>query len=571
MAEENEPITGRKHRVIHWNPDATGAAPVHKRWTLKRIIGWSMGGILGFIALLFVLGGINRAVKMVNGTGIFPSQNTASITSNRDPNAAFVSETRAEFAHDTAAKGLAEIRRLPQNHPIQIEKLILIEKAYLAGEALLADHDYNGAYAHYEALNRDIDEFNRSIKAKQEAQLAYDTILVKIKDLELARSLVPEAFVAATTAAGSGHQFLADGSFLAAKKTLEDGLAELKRAETALADYVKGNLIRGQEALGKGQREIATKAFNAALEKAPGNDVALLGLKRAETIDRVYALLLQGESLEKQGQYAQAADSYQKAFALDGFSAVAQAGQARASRLEIETKFNTAFNAAQAAFTLKDWSKAIAECQNALAVYPQKSEVQAMLKSARENAHTDAVKKALAKGYTYENQYLWQEARDAYNETLQLEPNQTDAREGYIRTGQMIRTLLQYNKLIESAEQLASRAEFQAAIRRFNDAMAIKPAYLVNNDKVTQLHATLMNQNQPVEVSFVGDGKTWVQITNYRLLGQIDSLKVKILPGDYEIVGRRKGFKDVQMLLQVRNGSTPPLVTVSCQIPTAKS
>ena len=26
MAEENEPITGKKHRVIHWNPDA-GAAP----------------------------------------------------------------------------------------------------------------------------------------------------------------------------------------------------------------------------------------------------------------------------------------------------------------------------------------------------------------------------------------------------------------------------------------------------------------------------------------------------------------------------------------------------------------
>jgi hypothetical protein len=282
MAEENEPITGRKHRVIHWNPDA-GSAPVRKRWTWQRIVGWSVGGFFG---LLLVAGIVIRVIKFVAGPEIFQSQGAAAgnVAGSDDPNAAFVSETRAEFAHETAAKGLAEVRRLPQNHPVQIEKLILIEKEYIAGEALLASHEYGAALNHYEVLNREIDEFNRSIKAKQDAQTAYDTILVKIKDLDLARSLVPEAFVAATTAAGSGRQFLNDGSFLAAKKTLEDGLAELKRAENALADYVKGNLVRGQEALGKGDRAAAVKAFNAALEKSPGSDVALLGLKRAEYI-----------------------------------------------------------------------------------------------------------------------------------------------------------------------------------------------------------------------------------------------------------------------------------------------
>jgi hypothetical protein len=49
------------------------------------------------------------------------------------------------------------------------------------------------------------------------------------------------------------------------------------------------------------------------------------------------------------------------------------------------------------------------------------------------------------------------------------------------------------------------------------------------------------------------------------MLGQIDSTTVKILPGDYEIVGRRKGYKDVQLLLQVRNGTPPPAVNVICQ------
>ena len=37
-----------------------------------------------------------------------------------------------------------------------------------------------------------------------------------------------------------------------------------------------------------------------------------------------------------------------------------------------------------------------------------------------------------------------------------------------------------------------------------------------------------------------------------------------MLPGDYKIVGRRKGYQDVQLLLQVRNGVPPPTVTVVC-------
>jgi tetratricopeptide (TPR) repeat protein len=566
---ENDPVAGKKHRVIHWNPDA-GAAPAHRKWTWKRIVLWSVGGFFG---LLFAAGIVIRIAKAALGPEIFHSGTAAQAgAGSNDPNAAFVSQTRAEFAHETASKGMIEIRRMPQNHPTQLEKLILIEKSFAAGEPLLAHHDYAAALAHYNALNGEIEDYIRLIKAKQEAQLAYDNILVKIRDLDRARSLVPDAFEAATTAAGSGRQFLLDGSFFAAQKTLDDGFAELKRAEGILVAYVQGNLIKGQEALSKGQREEAIKAFNAAMEKSPGNEQAALGLKRAESIDRVYALLLQGANLEKQKQYAQAAESYQKAFSLDGLSAVAQAGQARASRLEIETRFNTAYSAAQAAFERKDWAKTISESENALHVFPQKPEVQAMLKSARENAHTDAVKKALAKGYAYENQYMWREAHDAYNETLQLEKGQADAKEGYIRTGTMIRTLLQYNQDIDAAEQLANKAEFQAGIKRFNDAMAIKPAYLVNNDRITQLHTLLMSQNTPVDVTFQGDGKTWISIVNFRLLGQIDKpTTVKILPGDYQVVGRRKGYKDVSVLLQVRSGATLPMVNVVCNLSDKKS
>lgn len=562
MAEQNEPIPSKKRRVIHWNPEA-GNEPVKSAWTWKRIVGWSVGGFFG---LLFAAGIVIRVAKLVLGPDIFKSraEMVAGAETPEAANSGYISETKAEFAHETSAKQLAGLRRLPTDHPVQLQRLILLEKAFQDGEAALRSHEFTLAFKIFDTLKSDIDAFTKNVQARQVALQSDGNIQVRMKDLEIARDLAPGTLEAAMGNAAEGRRLLNEGNFTSAKEVFDKGFAELKKASDALAQHVQENLVRGQQALAKGQRDAAKVAFNAALEKSPGNEDAQRGLKRAENIDRVFALLLQGEELEKKAQYAQAAESYGKAFALDAMSAVAQQGQARAARLEKETKFDAAFSAAQAAFKRREWDKVVTECQNALKVYPQKPDVSAMLKSARENAHTDAVKKALSKGYAYENEHQWKEARDAYNETLQLEPEQPDAKEGYIRSGTMIRTLLQYERYIQDAEQFASKAEFQAAIRIFNQAMSVKPAYLVNSDKVQQMHAMLMTQNKPVEITFKSDGKTWFSITNYRLPSQFETNTIKMLPGDYEIIGRRKGYQDVHMLLQVRNGTAIPPVTVVC-------
>ena len=569
MAEEPESTSGKKRRIIHWNPDA-GREAVQLRWTWRRVLLWSVGGFFG---VLIALGLINRGLRLV-GIEIFGARATATAgagTAPENPNAEFVSQSKAELAYESASKSLSGLIRMPLDHPMLQQRLVLLEKSLDDGKQLLRAHEWSLAFATLDALNRDIDTFGRNIKTKQEATQQKGAILVRIKDLEIARNLAPGTLESALESAGAANKLLDEGNFLAAKEEFDHGYAQLKKAEQAVSNFVAENLLRGQQALTKGQRAAAMEAFKAALEKAPGNETALLGLKRADTIDRVYALLLQGESLEKQAQYAQAAESYQKAFSLDNQSAAAQAGAARAARLEKETKFEAAFTAAQAAIKRRDWARAITECQNALKVDPKKTEVTAMLRSARENEHRDAVQRALNKAYAFENEHQWVEAHGAYDEVLKLEPDLADAKDGYIRSSMVIRALINYKAYIEAAQQLADSAEFQAAIRRFNDAMAVKPNYLVPDDKTQRLHTMLMAQNVPVDVTFKSDGKTWVSITNYRLLGQIETATLKILPGDYQIMGRRKGYQDVFMKLQVRNGTQLPVVNVVCQYTSDRS
>lgn len=127
-----------------------------------------------------------------------------------------------------------------------------------------------------------------------------------------------------------------------------------------------------------------------------------------------------------------------------------------------------------------------------------------------------------------------------------------------------------YHKLIEAADRYAAAADFQAGIRTFNLAMRMKPAEQPVTDRVRQLQAALQAQNTPVEIALVSDGLTRVSVTGpygQRAPAPLQTAKVKVLPANYEVIGRRKGFRDVVIPLEVRNGVPAPVVSVACTVP----
>lgn len=564
MSDLSESAPVKKRRVIHWDPEKEQAA-TQRKLTPLRVLGWTVGGLVG---ALLVAGLVIRGAKMAFGPDVFgpvASAHADGPTAERAGDT-FVSQSKAELSRETATKALDELQKLPLDHTTLVSRFILIQKTKLAGDTLIESGEFAKAYALFSELNRQIESFAGDVKLKNETQKAYDEVLTRMKSLDLARSLKPDEFENAFADAGAGRQLFQQGSFILAKEQFDRAFAALGRAEAALQAYVEENLLRGRAAIAAGQREAALAAFQAALDKAPGNEPAMQGIKRAEVSDRVHALLEEAKAAEEKKAYSHAAELYAKAFEIDGLSAVAQQGKARAERLQKETEFNTAHAAATAAVAQKDWPTAIAAFERALKVYPNKDDVKKALADTRETAHREAVKRAINKAFDHENKYEWENARVAYNETLKLDPENGEAKDGYVRAGRMLRVLIQFEKLIEVAEQHAQKAEFQAGIRAFNEAMAVKPGYLALSDKVEQLRANLMAQSQPVAVTFQGDGNTWISISNFRMLGKITSETLNILPGDYEIVGRRKGYQDVVLLLQVRQGVPPPVVNVVARL-----
>lgn len=124
----------------------------------------------------------------------------------------------------------------------------------------------------------------------------------------------------------------------------------------------------------------------------------------------------------------------------------------------------------------------------------------------------------------------------------------------------------QYERLIAEAEQLLAKAEFQLGIRTYNRAMAAKPAHVPVTERAKVLQAALAAQSKPVDVTFASDGQTWVSVTNVRAPSKFVTSAVKLLPGNYHFMGRRKGVCDVMIEIAVRHDSSLPPITVVCTV-----
>jgi hypothetical protein len=168
------------------------------------------------------------------------------------------------------------------------------------------------------------------------------------------------------------------------------------------------------------------------------------------------------------------------------------------------------------------------------------------------------------RAFELEKSYDWARARAVYDEVLLRQPDHAHAQAGKARVSEVIVANLQLEKCIAEAERLRALGSFQAAIRVFNRGMSVKPDYL-GSDRFQALRATLMVQNTPVEVTFKSDGQTAVLIEHYRAPKKLEGETIKMLPGNYRVIGRRSGYQDIEQTLLVRVGA-PQVVTVTCTV-----
>ncbi len=240
----------------------------------------------------------------------------------------------------------------------------------------------------------------------------------------------------------------------------------------------------------------------------------------------------------------------------------------RVRRAIEDRDFTNFYNAAILAEQETRYEDAIANYRSALKVYPTRTDLEDAITKARADKRQNDIITRVTRAYDHERAYEWVDARDLYQELVKIEPDLQEAKEGLLRTGRMIRSILRYETLVEAAKAEAQRAEFQLAIRTFDQAMQSKPTYLALSDEGERLRRFLQLQSQPVPVQIISDEATWVSIQGptQSKPEKIKTQTFNLLPGKYFVIGRKKGFQDVRTALQIRAGVPQQPITVICDI-----
>ena len=559
MGNKSEGSTRRK--IIHWNPDGDSRRNKFQR---KKQGNGPFFAIAVVLLLIFSLAGIYGARKYLGlgGEVIVPVGGPSSSLGYE--NEKFVSRERVERMRAAVRMGISEIRKITDDHPRLIEHLVIIETAFDEGNRQLASTAYRGALAKFEEVRELVEEMRKAITEKEKAKKVYDEFLAVVEKDEGMRIHAPYEYEKAVAYGNDGTGRFENGEFMASIFDFKQAMTELKAVEIAAELFIAEREIEGKIAFSKGEKAISKQIFSEILALQPDNELAKRNLERAPNIDILVSLLKKAKRQENDGDLEGALTTYKKAFEIDTRSARAQQGVTRVNRNIEKNNFDNFVLAAKAAEEKEDWDAAIATLEEATEMFPDKEKFSEDLVRVREVARLAKMEDARSRALASENDYEWIAARDAFIEVLELDRGNKEATDGLLRTGNLIRVLLRYNQLLEQAQELANQGEFQKSIRVFNEGMSIKPSYLPLEEASSNLQKMLREQSKPVPVHFVSDGKTWVSIAGFEMLGRFEQKTARIYPGNYKVRGRRKGYRDILLEIRVRSGRDFGLIKVIC-------
>ena len=298
---------------------------------------------------------------------------------------------------------------------------------------------------------------------KQEAEKLLLVIIEKQNLLE-SKSVTKwakEEFNIALTLGKSG-----DESFI--KKDYQQAISEYKNAiniltdlENNIAPTLKRHIDKGEIALKQAEKDTALFHFEFAKSIEADNIQAISGLKRAQTIQELYALLNQAGKLEAANRFTDAKASYLKATELDPLSKEAEEALSRVTLRLTQNEFTRLINQGYTALKLRQFSDARVAFNAAQKLFPNSDEPKQGLASISQTIRNEKLSALAAEAQYFENSQDWKNAIKSYQQILSLSPKLSSAQQGLERSQQRADLLNKLNGYTDYPLRLSSEQSYR--------------------------------------------------------------------------------------------------------------
>ena len=402
--------------------------------------------------------------------------------------------------------------------------------------------------------------------AKEDGKRAATDIIrlqVELEDLGV-MLWARDRFDTLTEQAIAGDDLYREEQYREAHAIYEKTITELQELSSSASEVLARTTTEGSDALEAGDAETALKALVIATAIDRIDQSLEQKLVRAENLSLVLDSIRLGESAERNGELDTALAHFTTASDLDPLWQPAKQGISRIRTLLRQRNFANAMSDAFTALARKEYDLSRQAFDKAATILPTSTEPEdgiLQIELAIRMDKLDDIRKTADQHITDEN---WQGAIDEYTAVLAIDETLIFASEGLsiaqsrLILDQRLRRFLQDPTIMKDDSELASAKQVVVAASRVSNQTPLLSA------QINDLSRLISVARIPIPVIITSDQRTDVTVYQIAQFGKMSREDLSLNPGIYTIVGKRKGYRDVQHTLRLLNGSAPGPIHISC-------
>ena len=373
----------------------------------------------------------------------------------------------------------------------------------------------------------------------------------------------PADLTAAEVLHAEGMALYRDEYFGDAAAKLQAALARLEAIDEAFQALVQRKLADGGALLAAGQNAQAGAEFEAVLTWMPGSAEAAQGLAAAQQGAEAEVLLGEANRLIDRGELA-AAEQQLNAMPPGRLRQGVGEALARIETARREDRFNRGMSAGYRHLDRAEWAQAEAAFTEALRADPASTAVQDALQELRRRRAEAELTGLGAQVEAELEDGNWLAAQALLQRVRELAPNDARTADRLARVDRLVDVERRVDAHLAKPERLSTKGVRDQVADLLAEAAAQGDLGTRIDAKVLKLREVFGVWTRAVKLTLRSDNRTEVRMLPGRSLGKFRELELEVLPGDYVVSGRRTGFREVRLRVQVPPGSAPLTFEAVC-------
>ena len=349
---------------------------------------------------------------------------------------------------------------------------------------------------------------------------------------------------------------------------LENFIAVEKRAKRLVKKLplLIDNLVaEGNLALQTQDSTGAYQAFDKILKIRPNHSHARRGLERAVNLDKVFSLIEQGKSFEKMNALDKAKSALQEALRIDPESTAARATIERLKLSEKEKEYYNLMSKGYKNLNRKLFNEAEKSFISAYKLFGNReAPMRAVdeVKNTKINYDIENYEEKAIQAKINEN---WQDAYQNFSQILKIDSSLRRAKKEREIARTRVRLEKQMLGYLNEPLLLLNEKVYRKAETVLSKAKKERPRGAKLSKQISEMENVLILSRKPITVLIRSDGKTSVDLSRNGELGVFLEKSINLRPGEYTLVGRRRGYKECRKTFALQPGQSTKITKMICR------